>query len=366
MENNGNVLSKENSLILRGLAILVIMFHNYLHMVGFCRENEGSFVQAKVDAFFGILAQPGLSTPFDIVSFLGWLGVPVFVFLTGYGLAVKYGPEVRIDAFNCLKNSYLKLFFLLFPAMLFFTAFDVLHGDWTAIAKRVVGLSMLHNLYYPRLCTAPTIYWYFSLTFQYYVLYCFCGKWFKPRILLILSILSLVALYPLLLGHTRTLLSIYKHCFPGWFPLFALGIWFAQDVRPRKWLENMGGFQAFVLLAVSTVLSVAMSAHVVPWLVVPIAGLFAFLALSKLVLRVRPVAEALRWTGGISACIFVCHPIARFLLFQQTSANLCDRVGDYLHLPRHGLLVSLAAYAVLTFVLACFYQKLQKRLLRKL
>ena len=366
MENNGNILSKENSLILRGLAILSIMFHNYLHMVGFCRENEGSFVQAKVGAFFGVLAHPGLSLPFDLVSFLGWLGVPVFVFLTGYGLAVKYGSEVRIDKSNFLKNNYLKLFFLLFPAMLFFAAFDVLHGDWSALAKRVVGLSMLHNLYYPRLCTNPTIYWYFSLTFQYYILYCFCGKWFKPRNLLILSVLSLVALYPLLLGHIRTLLSIYKHCFTGWFPLFALGIWFARDSRPRKWLEEMGSLQAFVLLAFSGVLVVVMSARVVPWLVLPVAGLFAFLALAKLALRVRPVAGALRWTGGISACIFVCHPIARFLLFQRTSADFCGRVGDFLHLPRHGLLVSLAAYAVLTFVFACLYQKLQKRLLRKL
>lgn len=365
MENSENILSKDNSLIMRGLAILAVMYHNYLGMVGFCATNEMSFVQARADAFFHLLAHPtGMGgAVFHIVSFLGWLGVPVFVFLTGYGLAVKYPPEVRIDKFKYLKNCYLKLFFLLFPAILFFAAFDVLHGAWNHIAKRIIELSMLYNLYYPRLRVDPGVYWYFSLTFQFYILYCFCRKWFKPWMLLLLSVLSLVVLYPLTWGKTPVLLSIYRHCAPGWFPVFALGIWIARNDRAKKWLENMNRLQAFLLFAVSSILVVALNARVIPWLLVPVAGLFAFLALAKLVLHMRPATMALRWIGGLSACIFVCHPIARHLLFRRVAAELLARIGDLLHLPGHGLLPSLAAYSVLTIAFAFLYQKLQDKLL---
>lgn len=94
---NNNILSKENSLILRGLAILAIMYHNFLHnpMWGFCIENERTFSQEKADAFFNTLAHPSFSIGFEFISFLGWIGVPVFVFLTGYGLAKNYPPATN-------------------------------------------------------------------------------------------------------------------------------------------------------------------------------------------------------------------------------------------------------------------------------
>lgn len=47
------ILTLENSLILRGTAILGIMFHNFLHIkrFGYCSENEMSFIQDKADIF---------------------------------------------------------------------------------------------------------------------------------------------------------------------------------------------------------------------------------------------------------------------------------------------------------------------------
>lgn len=367
MGKKGNILSKENSLLLRGLAILSIMFHNYLHMkrFGFCVENEGSFVQEKADAFFQVLAHPmgkgGIV--FHSGSFLGWLGVSVFVFLTGYGLALKYPPSVRIDKYNFLKNSYLKLFFLLFPALLFFTGLDVLHGSWDHIAKRLIELSMMSNLYYSQLRVDPGVYWYFSLTFQFYILYCLGRKWFKPWLLLVLSVLSMAALYWLSVGKMPGLLRNFRACCTGWFPLFALGIWFARDERPGKWLAEMGRGHAFVLLLLFSALVVAMNARLVPWLAVPIAGLFAFFALAKLFVGIPPFDGMLKWIGGISAGIFVCHPIMRYLLSLPAIANMLNIGGT--PVPGRALVVSLCVYAVLTFVMAFFYQKLQIWLSRR-
>ena len=45
-----NLLAKENAVILRGVAIISIAFHNYLHkpIFGFSQENEVFFLKKKL------------------------------------------------------------------------------------------------------------------------------------------------------------------------------------------------------------------------------------------------------------------------------------------------------------------------------
>ena len=64
----------------------------------------------------------------ELFSFLGWIGVPVFVFLTGYGLASKYPCKADIDAYKYLKFNYLKLFLLLLLGILPFMMLDICNG----------------------------------------------------------------------------------------------------------------------------------------------------------------------------------------------------------------------------------------------
>lgn len=54
MDNRHSILSRENSMILRGVAILFIMLHNFLHlqMWGFTGENEMEFLSEKAVGFF--------------------------------------------------------------------------------------------------------------------------------------------------------------------------------------------------------------------------------------------------------------------------------------------------------------------------
>ena len=94
-----NLLSRNNSLMLRGVAILFIMLHNFLHFAqfGFTSENEGSFSSEKAVGFFDAIM--GGSNVFgEFLSHLGWIGVPVFVFLTGYGIAlaspINYSKQI--------------------------------------------------------------------------------------------------------------------------------------------------------------------------------------------------------------------------------------------------------------------------------
>ena len=82
---NMDILSKDNSKVLRGIAIITIALHNYLHILGFSTENEMSFSMENTRHFFDVVSWENSLA--EIFSFLGWMGFPVFIFLTGYGVA---------------------------------------------------------------------------------------------------------------------------------------------------------------------------------------------------------------------------------------------------------------------------------------
>lgn len=93
---------------LRGIAILGIVLHNFAHQLpGAALENEFAF-NAERNAYFwqSLISSDWL---IHIFSYTGHLGVPVFVFLSGYGLAQKYDKCERIKIVDFLISHYKKL-----------------------------------------------------------------------------------------------------------------------------------------------------------------------------------------------------------------------------------------------------------------
>lgn len=355
------ILTKENSQILRGLAILSIVMHNFLHlgMWGFSGENEMSFVQEKADAFFNVLRswQAGF---FDVIcelfSFTGWVGVPVFVFLTGYGVAVQggriYNKGMVNDGhnFTYVKKHWLKLFVLMLPAVLFFAFFDFLRlGFSNVLLKRGFYLTQLANFVYPYVKCSPGVYWYFGLTFQFYLIWALFGKRLKGWCLLIFSSLTLVGFYICCRYAPSNALSIYRHCFTGWFEVFALGLFLAQNKNVREKLQ-LPWYLELLLVPLMICLVVLMNIRLESWLFIPLVSVATFLCLGSLALRVRYISSLFKWIGKLSACIFVCHPIARFLILN--------------YMPKgYGLAIYLVVYIILTIVFAIAYKQLYERLL---
>lgn len=107
LERKGmNILTKENSMILRGLGITSIMLHNFLTspQFGLSRCNEMSFSTEKTWVFLNSLSHGNMIAEF--IAFLGWAGVPVFVFLTGYDIAISASPvDVNIIQFVISKSN---------------------------------------------------------------------------------------------------------------------------------------------------------------------------------------------------------------------------------------------------------------------
>lgn len=347
------LLSRDNSMILRGIAIIFIMLHNFLHvsLFGFSKENEMGFSEETANAFFNAISN-GSNVFGEFFSHLGWIGVPVFVFLTGFGIALK-SPIGKSEAITYIKRNYLKLLALMLPAVLFFAGIDILKGDfWPGLIKRFSYLTMLTNFAYPYLSCNPGVYWYFGLTFQFYLLWALFGRRMNCKNLLVWSVILLAGLYGLTAFASPESLSIFRHCFTGWFPVFALGVWLGMSKKgdnlvPKSiWME-------LLLFIVFIALIILFSKWMLSWVFIPIIALGWFIVIGLMLMRTRYLSGIFRWIGKYSACIFVCHPIARLIV----------NSGVY---PRlHNVLAVVVIYVVLTMGLAFLYDKLYKWILNK-
>ena len=300
---------------------MFIVLHNFLHIAMFHlpEENEMSFSAEKANAFFDSLS--GLGGSFGgFISHLGWIGVPVFVFLTGYGIALKEPPTSNRTVWAFVKRNYIKLFALMLPAILFFACGDVLRGDiWPDMLKRASYLSMLANFVYPWVYCLPGVYWYFGFTFQFYLLWALFGRRFNGKNLLIWSVVFIIGLFFFVSYGSENALSVFRHCFTGWFPVFAVGVWMGLNKMnsTAKWGWGTRSVWIELLLMVLLLgLVLLMSKWFVTWLFLPLVALVWFFVMGLLLMRTRYLSVAFRWVGKYAACLFVCHPIARSVLLR--------------------------------------------------
>jgi peptidoglycan/LPS O-acetylase OafA/YrhL len=326
------------------------MLHNFLHnpQLGFSLENEMSFSNERASLFFNLF-QAGQYSIYEFFSFLGWIGVAVFVFLTGYGLAKSSSPSPS-EVPRYIRNHFLKLFLLLLPAMIVFIIGDLAqHNLFPTLFKRLSYLALVANWIYPWVYCPPGVYWYFGLTFQFYLIYAFFGGYFDKKNLLLLSLLTIVGLGILCSLEYPEVLSVYRHCFTGWFVLFAIGIW-AGKQRDLHLTTSHSIVVDILLLVFSLGLVILMNKWMLTWLLVPVVALVMFLSIGFLLLRSGILRRVFIWVGGVSASLFAVHPIARFLI----NRTVLPRV-DNLHLV-------ILMYVIASFIMAMCYDKLYKKL----
>lgn len=356
-------------MVLRGLAIIAIMMHNLLHYstFGLSAENEMDYIQANANSFISALISGHSTILAEYFSFLGWTGVPVFVFLTGYGLTKKYhylGPKsTRLEKKNMnadvsskdfdkkrfIRHNFLKLFWLMLPAILFFLLLDAKNQEWVQFFKRLTYLAMLPNFDYPHLMVKPGVYWYFGFTFQCYLFFLFARNYFSSWNLLLISALSLIGVYIVEFIDYPPLISWYRHSLLGWLSLLALGIWLAnQDkllcLKTSIWIEILLFLFLFVLVLI-------MNANIYSWLFVPIVSLGSYFFAAMLICRMELLKILFIWIGKYSACIFVCNPITRIL-----GLKCYSKTDD--------IILTLVLYLLLTLFFSLVYMEIYKLLKR--
>lgn len=163
---------------LRGIAILGIILHNYCHFLGFAvKENEYTFTASKPRQLLERMLTLDDNLFIHVMSFFGHYGVPVFLFISGFGLVYKYerSTPTRVRALPFIGFHYAKLLRLMFLGYIGFAvvSYSHPHGYHGYTVGRVIAqLLMYINLMPdPDHIIKPGPYWYFGLMLQLYIVY---------------------------------------------------------------------------------------------------------------------------------------------------------------------------------------------------
>ena len=337
---------------MRGIAILAIMLHNYCHYVkGIVKENEYQFLDKRCDGLWEALTCPDEFLPMHLLSFFGHYGVPVFLFLSGYGLVMKYesSPVPTVGQRSAVRSAwdfilyhYLKLLRMLIVGFTLFLMVDAVtpgrfpfHWDHV-IAQLLMYINVLPE---PDKIIWPGIYWFFGLMMELYVVYRLLL--YRRRSLYVVLLIALCWLLQVFCEPDGEMLNRLRYNFIGGMLPFGVGIIvarvFSRSEECGVWSENTSSADSAVEataehislhtphssllertphstllgLLLTIVLTVAMSFSFHAWLWIPVVIIIGTIALVKVLPKV--VLKLFVWFGTFSAAMFVAHPIARKL-----------------------------------------------------
>ena len=315
---NEPLLTRAECAALRGLAIIGIFLHNYCHWLGpVVKENEYTFSQHNVDWLTAVMASPDGLLPAHLVSFFGHYGVPVFLFLSAYGLELKYGRSLYAPAFRFVAYHWKKLFSMMIVGFVSFTIVDAMTpGRWHYTLTQVVAqLAMVNNLLPdPDHNIWPGPFWFFGLMLQLYVVYrllLYKRHWAWTAGAMVVCLGVQLAFAP-----ESEALNWYRYNFMGGMLPFGLGLLYARYGN-RIILTNLNTLSLLVSVVFCGFMVMWMSASYLLWSVVPLVVCILCVYVVKLLTQAarRPVGawlmERLVWMGEISAALFVIHPVLR-------------------------------------------------------
>lgn len=314
------LLSKAESQALRGIAIMGIMLHNYCHFMGFAvKENEYTFSPKKPMMLLDRLLGLDNDLFFHILSFFGHYGVPVFLFISGFGLVCKYERQQpqRVGALPFVGYHYLKLLRLMFLGYIGFAVVSYMHpfGYHGYNVERVAAqlLMYINLLPTPDKIIKPGPYWFFGLMLQLYIVYRLAL--YRRRSLWVVALIVVCWLLQAWIttpwgGHEGDILNRLRYNFIGGMLPFGAGILYARHGKAF-------GKPVYAAIAlVSAAIVFAGSFCYQSWLWVPLFIVTGAVATAKLLPQwlMKPCV----WLGVISSAMFVVHPILREIIIRMS------------------------------------------------
>lgn len=329
----------------------MIVLHNYCHLLEFSvKENESSFSSGMVTAFFDQLTVSSGYWVYNFFSFLGWYGVPVFIFLTGYGLVKKYESQRSqpMSKSSFLYNNWFKLFALLLPGVLYYVAYDVVNyvvtgdiGYIINVYNRLFILTFLNDILGLWIGVTPGVYWYFGLTLEFYLLYALCIYKRSFRILLLLTLISIlmqITIYNGLFGDAKPLLWWVRQNITGWMLPFTFGILLAR-------VKSLSNRKLHMITAVAAIMFFPTMTYPTLWQISLLCAIILAIWISYISSKIPYWKGFWIIVGRLSPFIFAAHPIVRGIFFSFSSFPTTKP---------NGLL--LMAYISCVFLCACLYR----------
>lgn len=301
-------ISREQSATLKGLAITIIIVHNFVDHLLEIKCNEMSFNQERVDIFLSNVFSE--NSFWYILSYAGWIGVPVFLFLSGYGLTRKYNQkQTEFNIFSYLQHHIVKLVKLFLPLYVIYVFFDWgIFSNANNIKSIVAHMTFTINFFaYGEndFRMEPGVYWFFGAILQFYIIFIFIRK-LNIKCLCALCLGFLLIHFCLLFFASEYTMKWCRHNFLGWGVSFVLGIIAA---KAHFTISNRMNPLVFILSFITLCVSL-INKPLSP--LVEVSAILFFLSISN-------VCKS-RWIyflGVISPSIFVVHPFVRLIFYNS-------------------------------------------------
>ncbi len=321
--NNGP-LNHTECTILRGFAILGIILHNYCHWLpAAVKENEFLFKLSNSESLMNTLLHPSDLLPIHLLSFFGHYGVPVFLFLSGYGLVKKYEAPGAEDArpWPFIQFHYLKLFRIMIVGFIAFTLVDAItrgtfHYTFSGILYQLLMVGNFHI--HPERIIWPGPYWFFGLMLQLYVIYRLL--FFRRHWAYVVTAIAICGILQACCEPESNLLNLLRYnCIGGMLP-FGTGILYARFGKEHSKIH----YSTALILSAAAIFLFSLNYQL--WLWTPL--FITLLALSTVKMLPSFKWNWMAWVGQLSMPLFVCHPIARKIFIPlsksgETYAGLC-------------------------------------------
>lgn len=306
-------LTKEDTLIIKGIAIIAIVLHNYFHLFkGVVGENEFWYIPGRVNELWLSLHDSFLEFLINFISMYGHYGVVAFFFVSGYGLAKKY-KDRELEHDFILKNA-IKLWKLFVPILICFVGLAIIKAFITedfSSASEHIGMvlckALSRILFISNFSEYTTFWisgswWFFSAIFQMYVLYKYIfSKTSSVACLFIWALLMILIQFFLYYHIDIKFLRINA---PAWIPVFIYGMLFAKyEMNIPLYILLFSFFACFFV-----------DTCFYTWVWGYSFLFFAFLFLLY-VLRRTPLKNMMIKIGELSAYLFVINTFVRTFFY---------------------------------------------------
>ena len=323
-------ISKDDTLILKAIGIILIVLHNYFRWVKpITGENEFGMSPDYISKSFQLTVNYPLEFLNVFFNFLGHYGVQIFIFISAYGLTKGYlNKSVKWQSF--VRKRFVKLYPTLLLSAFAMIVFNIAaHGNLPSKGSLIdisTQLSLLSTLIPQKALVAVGPWWFYSMIFQFYLIFPVLLRIFekyKGKGLLIITIAAyglLIFVNPVLLNLKLNLL----HTVFGHLPEFCLGIWIAgkKEFKISIWIYIL----AILLFMLSNYYKVAwyFSHLAVIIILLPILQYFVkkiknndfinkiVLFIGLISVYVFAVHGFLRWEF-VGLANYLNHPIAEFI-----------------------------------------------------
>jgi peptidoglycan/LPS O-acetylase OafA/YrhL len=312
---SGGPLSKSDTNIIKGVGMLMIMFHNFFHLIRpGTGENEFSFSPDNFRRFIDF----SVENPPDFIrfaaSYFGHYGVQLFIFMSSYGLYLSYAHK-GISWLPFMKKRVMKLYPMLLLgialAIVIYIFEQRLFPGLPMIKSILLKLTLLYGFVPDEALTISGPWWFFSVIVQLYAIFPFLLWLVRKK-----GPNSLLVVMFLFIGISMTLdlfviipgTSVY-FTFIGRLPVFALGLYFATQRQIKI---------STTILLLSLVIFSLGNINQYFWY---FSSITITLVMVKALIWVIPIIRKsvnlnsfLEFTGSVSLYLFVVNGLLRYPL----------------------------------------------------